>query len=92
MLNPEISRSTNWHLMIEQLAQHLENYCTSRTAEGATKEDMESGNVWNKRPPSLYLHNFYHKFLQDINGQRSMTSVYFGCVREHCGYDTDLVE
>ena len=32
----------------EQLSQHLENYCTMRTAEGSTNEDMESGNVWNK--------------------------------------------
>ena len=49
---------------LEQLSQHLENYCTSRTAEGSTKEDMESGNVWNKDKYHHFIFSeFYHKFL-----------------------------
>ena len=64
MANPEIIEAPTGATKLEQLAQHLENYCTSRTAEGATKEDMESGNVWNK---DLHHHfiftHFYHKFL-----------------------------
>ena len=46
------------------MADHLENYCTSRTAEGASKEDMESGNVWNKDKYHHFIFShFYHKFL-----------------------------
>ena len=48
----------------EQLSQHLENYCTMRTAEGSTKEDMESGNVWNKDGYHHFIFSeFFHKFL-----------------------------
>ena len=47
MANPELVEAPAGASKLEQLSQHLENYCTSRTAEGATKEDMESGNVWN---------------------------------------------
>ena len=48
----------------EQLSQHLENYCTMRTAEGSTKEDMESGNVWNKDGCHHFIFSeFFHKFL-----------------------------
>ena len=62
------------HLKIEQLAQHLENYCTSRTAEGATKEDMESGNVWNKDGHHHFIFtHFIISFYTDTNGQKNMT-------------------
>ena len=74
MSNPEIIEAPTGATKLEQLAQHLENYCTSRTAEGATKEDMESGNVWNKdNSIILYLHTFIINFYTDINGQKNMT-------------------
>ena len=64
MANPEIIEAPTGATKLEQLAQHLENYCTSRTAEGATKEDMESGNVWNKDNNHHFIFtHFYHKFL-----------------------------
>ena len=51
MLNPEIIEAPTGASKLEQLAQHLENYCTSRTAEGSTKEDMEVNTgeqeIWN---------------------------------------------
>ena len=34
---------------------YLEEYCTDRTGTGATKEDMERGNVWI----ILYFNNFF---------------------------------
>jgi hypothetical protein len=35
-----------------------------RTAEGSTKEDMESGNVWNKDGCHHFIFSeFFHKFL-----------------------------
>ena len=32
--------------VLDALLDHLEVYCTDRTAAGATKEDMLRGNVW----------------------------------------------
>ena len=64
MSNPEIIEAPTGASKLEQLAEHLENYCTSRTAEGASKEDMESGNVWNKDKYHHFIFShFYHKFL-----------------------------
>ena len=44
--NIEIVEPPEGSSKIEQLLDHLEVYCTDRTAAGATKEDMLRGNVW----------------------------------------------
>ena len=70
---------------MEQLAQHLENYCTSRTAEGATKEDMESGNVWNKDNSHHFIFtHFYHKFLHRHKWTEKYDITILWLL-EHCG-------
>jgi hypothetical protein len=49
---------------LEQLLDHLEEFCTDRTGTGATKEDMERGNVWNSEGKHHFIfREFYNKFL-----------------------------
>ena len=49
---------------VEQLIDHLEEYCTDRTATGATKEDMLFGLVWtNDNTHHFIFREFYNKFL-----------------------------
>ena len=49
---------------INQLKEHLEEFCTDRTGMGATKEDMERGNVWNHEGKHHFIfREFYNKFL-----------------------------
>ena len=85
MANPELVEAPEGASKKEQLSQHLENYCTSRTAEGATKEDMESGNVWNKSGHHHFIFGeFYHKFLHRHKWTEKYDVTNFW-LTEHCG-------
>ena len=85
MANPELVEAPEGASKREQLLQHLENYCTSRTAEGATKEDMESGNVWNKSGHHHFIFGeFYHKFLHRHKWTEKYDITNFW-LTEHCG-------
>ena len=49
---------------IEQLLDHLEEYCTDRTAAGVKKEDMMFGNVWTNKGKHYFIFiEFFNKFL-----------------------------
>ena len=89
MASPEIVEAPEGASKREQLTQHLENYCTSRTAEGASKEDMESGNVWNNKGYHHFVFsNFFYQFLARHKwAEKPQFTLYV--LREHCGYDTD---
>ena len=85
MANPELVEAPEGASKKDQLSQHLENYCTSRTAEGATKEDMESGNVWNKGGYHHFIFGeFYHKFLHRHKWSEKYDVTNF-LLTEHCG-------
>ena len=84
MANPELVEAPAGASKLEQLSQHLENYCTSRTAEGATKEDMESGNVWNKGGYHHFIFGeFFHKFLHRHKWTEKYDVTNF-LLTEHC--------
>jgi len=84
MANPELVEAPEGASKKDQLSQHLENYCTSRTAEGATKEDMESGNVWNKGGYHHFIFGeFYHKFLHRHKWSEKYDVTNF-LLTEHC--------
>ena len=84
MANPELVEAPAGASKLEQLSQHLENYCTSRTAEGATKEDMESGNVWNKGGYHHFIFGeFFHKFLHRHKWSEKYDVTNF-LLTEHC--------
>ena len=49
---------------VEQLLDHLEEYCTDRTATGATKEDMTFGLVWTHENKHHFIfREFFNKYL-----------------------------
>ena len=49
---------------VEQLLDHLEEYCTDRTAAGATKEDMLFGLVWTHENVHHFIfREFFNKYL-----------------------------
>ena len=49
---------------VEQLLDYLEEYCTDRTGTGATKEDMERGNVWTAEKKHHFIfQQFFHQYL-----------------------------
>jgi hypothetical protein len=85
MANPELVEAPEGASKKEQLSQHLENYCTNRTAEGATKEDMESGNVWSKSGHHHFIFtHFYHKFLHRHKWTEKYDITILWLL-EHCG-------
>ena len=84
MANPELVEAPAGASKLDQLSQHLENYCTSRTAEGSTKEDMESGNVWNKGGYHHFIFGeFFHKFLHRHKWSEKYDVTNF-LLTEHC--------
>ena len=62
--NMEIVEPPKGSSKVEQLLDHLEDYCTDRTASGATKEDMMLGNVWTHEGVHHFIfREFFHKYL-----------------------------
>jgi len=51
--------------LIDQLQDHLEEYCTNRTAANTTKEDIMRGNVWTGDGKHHFIFTkFFHGYLQ----------------------------
>ena len=49
---------------IDQLGEHLEEFCTNRSSNTASKEDMIRGNVWTHEEKHHFIFSkFYHGFL-----------------------------
>jgi hypothetical protein len=50
--------------MIDQLKEHLEEFCTNRTAAETTKKDILNGNVYTEEGKHKFIfHKFYHGHL-----------------------------
>ena len=61
--------------LIDQLQDHLEEYCTNRTAANTTKEDIMRGNVWtNDGKHHFIFTKFFHGYLQRKKLARKTTS------------------
>jgi len=64
MANKEEVEAPKGASKLEQLSDGLEDFCTDMTAEGATKEDMMFGNVWNSEGHHHFIYQkFYHLYL-----------------------------
>ena len=89
MMNKEEVEAPAGSSMIEQLKQHVENYCLGRATSGSTREDLESGNVWNNKGHHHFVFsNFFYQFLARHKwAEKPQFTLYV--LREHCGYDTD---
>ena len=77
---------------VEQLLDHLEEYCTDRTASGATKEDMVNGLVWTHEGKHHFIfREFFNKYLL----KRRWTEKYDETqllLRDKCGCTIERVD
>ena len=72
--NIEIVEPPEGSSKVEQLLDHLEVYCTDRTAAGATKEDMLRGNVWTHEGTHHFI--FREFFYQNTKTATSFKLVF----------------
>ena len=62
--NIEVIEPPKGSSKVEQLFDHLEEFCTDRTASGATKEDMLFGLVWTHENVHHFIfREFFNKYL-----------------------------
>ena len=60
----EIIKAPVGSSMIDQLKEHLEEFCTNRTAAETTKKDILNGNVYTEEGKHKFIfHKFYHGHL-----------------------------
>ena len=78
--NKEIVKAPQGSSKIDQLGQHLENYCTSLTAaEGSAKEDIENGNMELPGTSSFFFHIFLSSvFIETKMGKQIMIALCSG--------------
>ena len=63
--NIEIIKAPIGSSLIEQLKDHLEEYCTNDSSATTTKEQIFLGNVWTNEGKHYFIFNkFFHGYLQ----------------------------
>ena len=74
---------------IDQLGEHLEEFCTNRSSDSTTKDDIIRGNVYTEHGKHHFIFSkFYHGFLikrkWDEKSQltQQMLKEHFGCKEE----------
>ena len=83
--NVEIIEPPKGSSTVEQLLDHLEEYCTDRTATGATKEDMLFGLVWtNDGKHHFIFREFFNKYLLKRRWSKSYDETQL-LLRDNCG-------
>jgi hypothetical protein len=61
----EIIKAPEGSSIVDQLKEHLEEFCTNRTAAETTKKDILNGNVYTEEGKHKFIfHKFYHGHLQ----------------------------
>jgi len=70
--------------LINQLQDHLEEFCTNRTAKDTTKADILRGNVWTSDGKHHFIFSkFFHGYLQRKKwGEKSQPTQQM--LKEHC--------
>ena len=65
LANIEIIKAPIGSSLIEQLKDHLEEYCTNDSSATTTKEQIFLGNVWTDAAKHYFIFNkFFHGYLQ----------------------------
>ena len=83
--NVEIIEPPKGSSTVEQRLDHLEEYCTDRTATGATKEDMLFGLVWtNDGKHHFIFREFFNKYLLKRRWSKSYDETQL-LLRDNCG-------
>ena len=80
----EIVKAPQGSSILDQLQDHLEEFCTNRTAKSTTKEDILRGNVWtNEGKHHFIFSKFFHGYLQRKKwGEKSQPTQQM--LKEHC--------
>ena len=80
----EIVKAPQGSSILDQLQDHLEEFCTNRTAKSTTKEDILRGNVWTNEGKHYFIFSkFFHGYLQRKKwGEKSQPTQQM--LKEHC--------
>ena len=80
----EIIKAPKGSSLIDQLQDHLEEFCTNRTAKDTTKADILRGNVWTSDGQHHFIFSkFFHGYLQRKKwGEKSQPTQQM--LKEHC--------
>ena len=85
----EIVKAPQGSSILDQLQDHLEEFCTNRTAKSTTKEDILRGNVWtNEGKHHFIFSKFFHGYLQRKKwGEKAQPTQQM--LKEHCDCKDD---
>ena len=85
----EIVKAPQGSTILDQLQDHLEEFCTNRTAKSTTKEDILRGNVWtNEGKHHFIFSKFFHGYLQRKKwGEKAQPTQQM--LKEHCDCKDD---
>jgi len=80
----EIVKAPQGSSILDQLQDHLEEFCTNRTAKSTTKEDILRGNVWTHEGKHYFIFSkFFHGYLQRKKwGEKAQPTQQM--LKEHC--------
>ena len=80
----EIIKAPEGSSIVDQLKDHLEEFCTNRTAKDTTKADILRGNVWTSDGKHHFIFSkFFHGYLQRKKwGEKSQPTQQM--LKEHC--------
>ena len=80
----EIIKAPQGSSIVDQLKDHLEEFCTNRTAKDTTKADILRGNVWTSEGKHYFIFSkFFHGYLQRKKwGEKSQPTQQM--LKEHC--------
>jgi len=87
----EIIKAPIGSSLIEQLKDHLEEYCTNDSAATTNKEEIFLGNVWTSEGKHHFIFNkFFHGYLQRRKWpEKHQTTQYL--LIQHCGCTDDRI-
>jgi hypothetical protein len=85
----EIVKAPQGSSILDQLQDHLEEFCTNRTAKSTTKEDILRGNVWTHEGKHYFIFSkFFHGYLQRKKwGEKAQPTQQM--LKEHCDCKDD---
>ena len=85
----EIVKAPQGSSILDQLQDHLEEFCSNRTAKSTTKEDILRGNVWTHEGKHYFIFSkFFHGYLQRKKwGEKAQPTQQM--LKEHCDCKDD---
>ena len=80
----EVVKAPQGSSILDQLQDHLEEFCSNRTAKSTTKEDILRGNVWTSDGKHYFIFSkFFHGYLQRKKwGEKAQPTQQM--LKEHC--------